>query len=196
MTRSSDWEDEYDYTIEQCEVLYSIRILLRILSLALLYQFPWGVDKKFNFNISLADPVSDWKPEGQMSVIQFTNKRLLENGWCQSEIWHFLQGFDIVTASCYLSHPYAPKNHDKCIDTTCMAYQTDEQSYRILHVRDNCDCDFIHVESDLLTNVLGENHVPVICISEDMQLSVVDGREVDYIAFNHVCKLLQGSSPF
>ncbi|RYP92618.1 hypothetical protein DL770_001260 [Monosporascus sp. CRB-9-2] len=36
MTRASDWEDEYDNTSTQCEVLYSIHILLRILSLALL----------------------------------------------------------------------------------------------------------------------------------------------------------------
>ncbi|RYP03310.1 hypothetical protein DL764_005228 [Monosporascus ibericus] len=184
MTRASDWEDEHDYTLTQCEVLYSIHILLRILSLALLCQSPQPIHD--DLNISVADVVADWKPEGQMSMMGFTTRRLLESGWCQSELWHFLQGFDIATAACYLARPYAPRNHDKCSDTTCMAYQTDEQSYRTLHVKDNCNCEFVCVKPDLLADFLARNIVPAIVISDDLQLSVVDAKELDYVAFSHV----------
>ncbi|KAI0387988.1 hypothetical protein F5Y04DRAFT_15678 [Hypomontagnella monticulosa] len=184
MTRGSDWEDEYNYTLEQCEVLYSIQILLRILSLALLCQFREPFHD--NFDISLADPAKDWKPEGQISMINFAAKRLFESGCCQSEARHFLQSFDVVAAAFYITRPYAPKCHDKCTDSTCMAYQVNEDSYRTLHVEDDCDCELIHVQPDLLTDALSKNTVPVINISNDLQLSVGHGGEVKYIAFSHV----------
>lgn len=186
ITRGSDWEDEYDYTLEQCEVLYSITILLRVLSLALLCQFhePFQDD----FDISIADPVRDWKPEGQISMMNYAAKHLLGNGWCQSEVHNILQNFDVVAVAYYVARPYAPKRHDKCSYSTCMAYQVDEQSYRTLHVEDECDCEFIDIQPDLLKDVLARNMVPVISISGDLQLSVSDGRGINYIAFSHVCE--------
>ncbi|KAL7620722.1 hypothetical protein AAE478_009720 [Parahypoxylon ruwenzoriense] len=187
MTRASEWEDEYDYTLTQCEVLFSIQVLLRILSLALLCQFRQPVlNPKNGFDLSIADPAKDWKPEGQMSMMGFTSGRLLGSGWCESELWHSLQGFDVALAACYLNRPYAPKNHGRCSDTTCMAYQINESTYQTLHVEDDCKCEFVHVDPAALTNVLKKNMVPTICITDDMQLSVVDGKGVNYIAFSHV----------
>ncbi|KAI0098567.1 hypothetical protein GGR51DRAFT_552549 [Nemania sp. FL0031] len=152
-------------TRKQCEVLSSIRILLRILSLA------------DDFNISIPNPVKDWKSQGQISIMKFASTRLLESGWCRSEVHHFLQNFDIVAAAYHVVRPYAPKHHGNCIDTTCIAYQVDDSSYKTLHIEDNCS-----------SKALARNVVPAINISEDLQLSVVDGSRVKYIAFSHVCK--------
>ncbi|KAI1377275.1 hypothetical protein F4677DRAFT_444500 [Hypoxylon crocopeplum] len=59
-----------------------------------------------DFDISIADPVRDWKPEGQISMINFTTMRLLEIGCCQSEVHHFLQSFDAAAAAYYVAHTH------------------------------------------------------------------------------------------
>lgn len=189
ITRASDWEDEHDYTLTQCEVLFSIKILLHTLCLALLCHSRCPMlDPEDTLKLSVADPVVDWKPEGQMSMMNFTHNRLLGKGWCKSELWHILQSFDVSTAACYLTRPYAMQDHDSCTDTTCMAYQIDESSYRILHVDSSCDCVFVSVDPAELRDVLARKAIPKIAITDDLQLSIVDGEGLAYVAFSHVCK--------
>lgn len=188
ITRVSEVDDEEDYTLVQCEVLYSIQILLRILALALLcHSHQPFLDLKVDLKLNIADPSQDWKCEGQMSMIKFEYERLLGNGWCKSELSHLLGGFDVSIAACYLNRPYAIKNHDTCSETTCLAYQISESSYRTLHV-DNCECGFVYVDQAKLKDALSKNKIPKIVVTDELQLSVVEGEEVDYIAFSHVCK--------
>ncbi|KAL7917205.1 hypothetical protein ACQKWADRAFT_307353 [Trichoderma austrokoningii] len=186
ITRVSEVDDEEDYTLVQCEVLFSIQILLRILALALLChsQQPF-LDLKVDLKLSIADPSQDWKCEGQMSMAKFVYERLLGNGWCKSELSHLLGGFDVSIAACYLNRPYAIKNHDTCSETTCRAYQISDSSYRTLHVG-NCECGFVHVDQAKLKDALSKNKIPKIVVTDELQLSVVEGDEVDYIAFSHV----------
>ncbi|KAF2135512.1 uncharacterized protein K452DRAFT_313931 [Aplosporella prunicola CBS 121167] len=187
ITRASDWEDEHDYTLTQCEVLFSIQILLRMLSLALLChsRSPF-LDLEDDLSLSVADPVADWKPEGQMSMMKFTANRLLEKGWCRSELWQILQSFDVSTAAYYLDRPYAIQGHDSCTDTTCTAYQINESSYSTLHIDSSCSCAFISVKPAELRDVLARNAIPKIAITDDLQLSIVDEDGLVYIAFSHV----------
>ncbi|KAK5991728.1 hypothetical protein PT974_07762 [Cladobotryum mycophilum] len=175
ITRASDWDDEEEYTLEQCEVLFSIQILLRILALALLCQSPQPfLDPKTDLRLTLADPSQDWQCEGQMSMIKFSSDRLVGKGWCKSELFHLLG-----------DRPFAIQNHDMCSETTCMAYQIHESSYRTIHVDDKCKCDFVYVEPTQLSDALSRNGIPKIVVTDDLQLSVVE-EEVDYIAFSHV----------
>lgn len=188
ITRASDWEDEYEYTETQCEVLFSIHIILRILSLALLCHSRKPIlTSEDRLKVLIADTVTDWKPEGQMTMMTFSYDRLSRSGWCKSEMWHVLQTFDVATAAFYLQRPHALQHHDKCTDTTCMAYQTDENDYSTVHINRSCDCAFVFVEPTQLRDILARNVIPVVVVTDDLQVSVVEGTNYPYIAFSHVC---------
>ncbi|OCH86880.1 hypothetical protein OBBRIDRAFT_820879 [Obba rivulosa] len=187
LTRASDWEDEHEYTLSQCEVLCSIHVLLRLLSLAFLCHSPHSnLDTNDDMRISVADLTVDWKPEGQIRFMDFAWTRLIGRGWCRSEIRHLLQGFNIATLACYLERPDALRNHSNCTDTTCMAYQIDETNYRTLHVNEDCNCASISVDPTHLRDVLASNQIPKVAVSEDLKLSVVDGKGYTYVAISHV----------
>ncbi|EMD36270.1 hypothetical protein CERSUDRAFT_95612 [Gelatoporia subvermispora B] len=187
ITRASDWEDEHEYTLPQCEVLWSIHILLRLLSLAFLCHSPQPyIDSNYNMKISVADMTVDWRPEGQIRFTDFVLSRLLSKGWCRSEVRHLLQGFNVSISASYLERPHAFRNHEACTETTCMAYQIDEKDYRTLHIREDCACAPIGVDPKDLRNVLAFKSIPKITISEDLQLHVVGDEDYPYIAISHV----------
>ncbi|KAF8173740.1 hypothetical protein K438DRAFT_1849896 [Mycena galopus ATCC 62051] len=187
MTRASEWEDEHQYTLEECEILFSIHILLRVISLALLCHYQ-DLGRRDEMNFSVADMGLDWKPEGQMSMMAFTHSRLFARGsWCRSEMWHVLRSFDVSTFACYLDRPSARLNHEACTDTTCMAYQVNEEDYSTLHVNADCNCTSIRVNSADLRDVLARNMIPAIQISEDhFEMEVVEAESHPYIAISHV----------
>ncbi|KAI0759043.1 hypothetical protein C8Q74DRAFT_281064 [Fomes fomentarius] len=187
ITRSSDWEDEHEYDWEQCQVLFSIHILLRTLSLALLSHSPHPhLDQQDTLKFSATDTATEWKPEGQMSMMALTHGRLIAKGWCKVEIWHILQGIDVAAFACAIERPHALQHHEACTDTTCMAYQTSDSDYRTLHVDSNCNCPFLGVEQTDLQNALARNQIPVVFVSDNLSLRVADSEKTTFIAISHV----------
>jgi len=191
ITRAGTWEDEHEYTFPECEVLYATYILLRVLSLSLLYHSPdWNLDPNDDVKIPLEDMTYDWKPEGVTRMCGLGLDKLLEKGWCKSEL-HLLHGDDVIVCSSFLERPAAPRNHTDCTETRCGAYQTNENDYKTAHVHIDCNCEPVPVDPNQLRQALAAERVPKVVISHDTQLSVVDGDDIPYVAISHICKCWQ-----
>jgi len=187
ITRAS-WEDEHEYTFPECRVLYTIYILLRVLSLSFLCHLPqWNLDPNDDMKLSVGNLLHNWKPEGQFRMRDLTWGRLLKKGWCKSEI-HLLHSDDVFIFASFLERPEAPRDHSECTETRCEAYQTDEKDYKTAHIDIECRCESVSVDPEQLRDALEVNRIPKIVISHDLQLSVVDDDDYPYVAISHVCK--------
>lgn len=188
ITRGDEREDEHEYTFTQCEVLCSIYVLLRILSLTTLCHAPhWNLDPNDDMYTTLGDVTSDWKPEGLSRMRDLTLAKLFQRGWCPSEI-HLLQGDDVFIFTSFLERPLeARRDHSNCLETRCKAYQIVEEEYKTAHTAFDCTCEFVSVIPEHLRDALAANKIPKIIVSEDLQLSVIDDKSHPYIAISHVC---------
>ena len=121
-------------------------------------------------------------------------------GWCKSET-DFLERRDpeLSPLSSTLDRPRA-MDHSNCDVHECRAYQVVEEIYKTAHT-DGCDlglqssCSFVRVSADDLVEILAQDQVPVVVITEDLQVQVVSGEDHPYIAFSHVCEYLEFQLP-
>lgn len=113
-------------------MLFFIRLLLRTISLTVLCHFNTPVlDQQDTLTFSIAGVSVDWKLEGQMSMMSLIHGQLIEKRWCKTGIWNIFQRVD-VSAHLERLNPHSVWNHKNCTDTTCLAYQMDDKSYRTM----------------------------------------------------------------
>lgn len=186
--------DEHEYTFEECLVLSSINVVLRVILMTALHYFPsgpWDNFWKETEPVScLVDP--GWLSEGQRSMQFLLQKQSLPSGWCSSSELDGLD-YDSKFFAYFLKRPHAPLDHSRCTDTKCLANQTDAKTYQTAHVSDGCHCSFIAVDPEQLKDSLERNQIPKITIVLDsdnsastISLKVVDGKNQPYIAISHV----------
>lgn len=181
----------YEYTPEECRILHSIDILARTLGLHLLLHvyspgFSASDDKAWSQNrITRSIVWMGRAVEGmdQLSDIVFDD--LQERGWCVSELY-LMAAHELIIAS-LLERPRA-RNHPTCTDTLCHAYQTDEETYKTVHVDETCSCDFVSVPMEDLVNVLAQDQVPAVLVTTELEVCVVHTERYPYIALSHVCE--------
>ncbi|KAH9892485.1 hypothetical protein C8Q73DRAFT_782020 [Cubamyces lactineus] len=175
----------FTYTPEEARVFFLIDVLLRTIGLHLVLHCYSPAFSYVGWNRNVITQNVDWigrRIEGYETLEDYVNTQLEERGWCPSELQ--LMGDELVFAS-FLDRPRI-RDHSNCGDTVCSAYQTDEATYKTVHVDETCDCDFVCVFTDDLTQALDEDKIPAILISEDLGLEVVDTVSYPYIALSHV----------
>ncbi|KAI0663604.1 hypothetical protein C8Q70DRAFT_1050267 [Cubamyces menziesii] len=179
----------FTYTPEEARVFLSIEILLRTIGLHLLlhcYSQGFTCEEGDGWNKRMITQNIDWRGrrvEGFDVLEDYADTRLEEHGWCPSELLP-LPNPELFFAS-LLDRPRI-RDHSKCGDLVCGAYQTDEATYRTAHADGACECDFVCVSTKDLTDVLDRDKIPVVLISEDLDLEVVDSESCPYIALSHV----------
>ena len=123
--------------------------------------------------------------------------RLLNNGWCQSEVSMLTVELDntgLLFAS-MLKRPFAQDlKHDRCSRDCCLALQTDENNYQTKHT-DDCDmsCTQVIIDQRKVSSILEQGGIPIIYMptgvdSGDQKVKVTDylSKTIDYIAISHV----------
>lgn len=182
----------FEYTSEEAHVLFSIEVLLRVLSLHLLLHAKspalshsdaerWdGILSEFNnYALSIQDR------EGDLELCTLEKETLSKRGWCPSEIQGWfpdrMDGFKLALS-------LLVRSHRTCDYTMCLAYQVNEKTYKTAHVDPDCFCDFIGVSSGALVAKLEEDHVPIVTITENLEMKVVASADCAYIALSHVCE--------
>ncbi|KAI0712677.1 hypothetical protein C8Q76DRAFT_846299 [Earliella scabrosa] len=186
-----NYQPRYTYTVEECRVLHSIDILARTLGLHLLLhvyspRFKASDDKGWGKKrITRSIHWLNRRIEGveQLSDIVFDDMN--ERGWCISELY-LMDSEEQVFAS-LLDRPRA-RRHSSCNDTVCYAYQTDDKTYKTVHVHQDCKCDFVGVRTEDLVESLVQDKVPVVMITAELDIRVVSSDKHPYIALSHVCE--------
>ncbi|THU81554.1 hypothetical protein K435DRAFT_936145 [Dendrothele bispora CBS 962.96] len=182
----------FQYTYTECRVLQSLQILVRIIGLHLLLHtytpgFAATEEEGWEHNrISNSLTWSLYRSEGMDQLSDLARDDLEEQGWCESEL--DLLGPDELTFASLISRPRI-RDHSHCGDVICDAYQTDEATYRTRHVKDGCSCDFVSVETDILTAALSEDKIPKLLITRDLKIQTISEPDYPYIALSHVCML-------
>ncbi|KAK5998589.1 hypothetical protein PT974_00970 [Cladobotryum mycophilum] len=111
---------------------------------------------------------------------------LLQQGWCQSEVAMLStitreQGEYLFFAT-PLDRPRT--THDGCSIVRCLTSKIDETTYQTAHVTAECTCSHTKVNVDDLVTVLEKGEIPIVLISDDLELSIVSG--CPFIAISHV----------
>ena len=131
--------------------------------------------------------------EGRQGELTRLYSELTQNGkWCRSELptkWGPGE-FEMFCFLPFLSRPQG-RNHSACSSVVCSAYQVEESTYKTAHVEDTCQCDFVHVPSEELVRILGQDKVPAVIITQDLDIQIVKAEKQPYVALSHVCESLR-----
>ena len=190
---------KYSYTQSQSRVYQSLDIAVRAVGLFLLtYQYHssgfsaeesegWAqmrVVKSLNRHPDF-EKVIRGEIESLSDLADEVRDELLRHGWCPSDTF-LLDDEEVLYAS--LFERRALRDHSECNDSLCVAYQTDEATYRTRHVGDECKCDFHAIPTEALVDCLKKGIIPKIMVTEDLEVKVVAEDHLSYIALSHVCK--------
>jgi len=179
----------FKYTYDECRVFQSVDIMIRIIGLHLLlhvYMPGFETTEEEGWYHGRVLHSLDWSGrycEGMDQLTRLTGDDLEDQGWCESEL-------DLYADHApYLSLLTRPRmrDHSDCDSIVCNAYQTDENTYRTLHVEQGCECDFIGVGNDALVDVLAAGKIPKLVISVELDIRVESEDSYPYVALSHVC---------
>ncbi|KAK7435781.1 hypothetical protein VKT23_019479 [Stygiomarasmius scandens] len=181
----------FEYTYAECRVLHSLDILIRITGLhLLLHMYTPGFTSMPEegwdmYRVEKSLEYSEGVPEleGMHQLSNFAQDDLEEQGWCPSEL-SLLPSDEMVFAS-LLARPRI-RDHSICGDIICSAYQTDEETYQTRHMEDECNCDFVKVETNALVAALSEDRIPKLVITDSIEVQVSSEHDYPYIALSHV----------
>ncbi|KAK7054849.1 hypothetical protein VNI00_003312 [Paramarasmius palmivorus] len=184
ITRGNEFDDEHAYTFSECQVLWSIHILLRTLTLAVLcHSADWFIHPKDPV-FFLSDVSSNWTCEGEGRMAELMFERLQEKGWCKSKLHGLRNAMMFFRFFVERSGPH--RIHVNCTETRCMASQTSEEDYKTVHTSDVCNCDFVAVDQVQLRDSLSRQLIPKVIISRHCELQVVKDEAYPYVAISHV----------
>ena len=197
LSNDAERKPVFRYTPDQVRVLFSIDILFRALALHLLLHItsPALADETMSAWMTALLYTRDMWIEGQEDLARFTPE-IEARGWCKSECGSLraMQYPDLFHFISVLDRPLA-KNHSACGDVVCSAYQVDEATYVTTHIPAcsdvACSQDFVGVSAEDLVERLKEDQIPVVIITDDLQIRVVSGNKHPYIALSHVCEYYQ-----
>jgi hypothetical protein len=119
-------------------------------------------------------------------------QQLHADGWCQYEIASFVTKFP-GSGLYYISNlnpPGVTKNHSRCTEFKCFAYQLVEKEYTIQHAINDCGCPYVYDEPDLVRSILEAGSIPLVSFLGDDNaeaLRIVEAvPELEYVAISHV----------
>ncbi|KDQ14493.1 hypothetical protein BOTBODRAFT_343572 [Botryobasidium botryosum FD-172 SS1] len=185
---------QFGYTYSECRILQSLDIVVRVIGLHLLSHVNlegfdaapgegWG---KQRITTSLLNPIP-LKGEGIAQLERFAEEELEERGWCPSEIYQ-LPAVGMEPFAALLERPKM-RDHANCGEKICAAYQTDEATYKTVHVYSDCECGFVAVKTDELVDALAADKIPKVIVSEQLELRVVTDDDSPYVAMSHVSSM-------
>lgn len=109
--------------------------------------------------------------------IPYAKDRLLDDmqsaGWCKAETRAFkrdLNPSELCLVYC-LDRPGPDKDHSRCSDTKCLAYQISEDKYQTRHAVNGCQCEYVFCSQDKLADILlgDSGSIPLISHAEPVR---------------------------
>ncbi|ESK82731.1 het domain protein [Moniliophthora roreri MCA 2997] len=168
------------YTYDEAEVLFSIELAYRVLLLSLIRSGLYDTEtirplhKAKFYDYQLRLHMRGWR-------------QLQKQGWCSSEMR--------MLSSLNRELPYAffaatikrhSLDHRECGSFRCNADQINEDVYKTTHVDLECDgtCESVGMDVNALCSILSRGEIPVISVSQNLEVKVVESRS--FVAISHV----------
>jgi hypothetical protein len=171
------------------EIIFSIEMLCEFLQSASLRAYDSNVGHDWRHHG--ADEVT-WTNHHNFTSKSLVHLRLSEDRWCPNEVASLslqFPGSGLYFIS-NLERPGAAKDHSKCTEFKCFAYQLVNSTYKTQHTPEGCICRFVHDDADKVRQILYSGDFPVISYLETggkEVLNVVDAGSVqEYVAISHV----------
>lgn len=133
----------------------------------------------------------NWLNHGNLKT-SILYQRLRSNGWCPFEVAMLktkFPGSGLLYVST-LDRPQAAKDHSRCTEFKCFAYQLNEATYKTKHVEDDCNCPYVFDDSSLVHSILLGGSIPLLLFTDSgdsVELNIVEavpGHQ--YVAISHV----------
>lgn len=122
-----------------------------------------------------------------------TQVRLLDNGWCQTDIIKWRASSGGFQNLLYLSKLKQPvrKDHSNCTGSACVAHQYDMSNQTAIHRCATGSCGMLHVDIRALKAAFDDGYMDLLDIQgEDpstMTVGVVSSKNSEeYVALSHV----------
>jgi hypothetical protein len=118
---------------------------------------------------------------------------MLSHGWCPSDISRAAEKFKSAQLLHLLgmidrSHPV--RDHPKCNNFQCRAYQIVSDKYEIHHVEMGCPCKRLLVDNSRIISILKNNKIPLLRFIggvDDLTIEIHESsEEIPYVAISHV----------
>lgn len=133
----------------------------------------------------------NWLNHGNLKT-SILYQRLRSDGWCPFEVAMLktkFPGSGLLYVST-LDRPQAAKDHSRCTEFKCFAYQLNEATYKTKHVEDDGNCPYVFDDSSLVHSILLGGSIPLLLFTDggdSVELSIVEavlGHQ--YVAISHV----------
>jgi hypothetical protein len=124
-------------------------------------------------------------------------EQMMKAGWCRSQIEQTRYLFSNVNTLSFISrlkvsHP--PRNHQNCSNQSCNTAQINMDTFKLSHVKDNCQCSVFEVDIFKIQEILRTKPptYPVLRIQkyadlDQMTISVEPYNDgIPYVAISHV----------
>jgi hypothetical protein len=123
--------------------------------------------------------------------------RMLESGWCTSDIERIRSseyGLNTVHYLSRLTKSPSQLDHSKCNIHLCIASQIDPRKYSPRHITtQSCSCGHINVDESLLEQILHRNSAyPVLNLEKLGERDMIEeySPNIPYVAISHVSQYL------
>lgn len=138
-------------------------------------------------------------PEGpraelfKLSPSRHLKNRMLQYKWCPYWIEINLPKFSVSTIY-YLSalaRNTMVDDHRACSADRCVAYNVDMLRYKVKHIHDECNCQFMGPDTQKITQLVQHGKIPLVQCAETpggtLHIEVIEGDpSIDYTAISHV----------
>jgi hypothetical protein len=131
-------------------------------------------------------------------------KCMINAGWCPSDIQRVRSRYESLQTVhlCSMIDRRVPgRNHEECDIHACNAYQIDDSTYSVGHVKTDCKCNEFHVDIDAVINALETESYPILMIDPhctDHQNLKIDVKQCipgsKYVAISHVCSIRRNAA--
>lgn len=122
---------------------------------------------------------------------------MLSRGWCISEVEKIRVLYQGLNTRHFLSRLKSPtpyRDHSACSRNSCTAFQLDPKIYRPAHTHEDCSCNHINVDIEIVMDILVRTQTfPVLNVNlgdGDLQNLVISVEEhqpdIPYVALSHV----------
>lgn len=128
-------------------------------------------------------------------------EQMTQNGWCPSDIAKCKNSLRSVQALNFISKIDKSKlkrNHSNCEEQFCTAGQIDLSTYKVGHVKEDCNCDLFTIDNVAIVKILEKNDkFPVLKIYggndslSDLKIDILESdTSVPFVAISHVSNIV------
>lgn len=145
-----------------------------------------------------AQPQTETFANDQGAVSYFSSELML-SGWCPHLVDRLQTNEMCFQYMCmFLEPPHADKDHSRCTPKKCVAFHIEKSTYSHQHVTEDCECDMIRVDTEVVCSILDDGGIPVVEVSASetdgivrstpQHLTVKDTKQIShrYVAISHV----------